>query len=398
MKNLAQKVNCIAASQTVAISAKAQQMRAEGIDVISLSAGEPDFDTPVHIKEAAIKAIQDGFTKYTSPKGYPSLVSAVCEKFKNENGISYKPSQVVVSCGAKHSIFNALMALCEEGDEVIIPAPYWVTYPELVKLTGARPVILPTEPKNNFKISAEQLAESVTPKTKALILNYPGNPTGTVYSREELEAFASIACENDFYVISDEIYEKIMYGVTGHTAIASLGDDIYQRTITVNGVSKSFAMTGWRIGYLGACEEIAGAINRFQSQAAHHPCTISMKASEAALTVPSDCVDKMVEAFKGRREVMVDTLNQIPDVACSLPEGAFYVFPDVSAYYGKSFNGAAINGSLEMCAYLLDEMKIATVPGVAFGEERCIRLSYATGMEQIQTALDRLKEGLEKLK
>lgn len=397
MKPLSKRLREIPASQSVAITSKAQTLKLKGMDIISLSAGEPDFDTPDHIKAVAVKAIQSGFTKYGPPCGTPELISAIINKFKKDNNLTYNPKQIVVSSGAKQSIFNAIMALCNESDEMIIAAPYWVTYPALVKLAGGRPVIVSADSKNKFKITPEQMEQAITSKTKALILNSPANPTGSVYRREELESLAEIAVKKGIYIISDEIYEKIIYGDTPHCSIASIDKEIYNLTITVNGVSKAYAMTGWRIGYLGASEEIVALVSKFQGQTTHHPSTISMKAAEEALLGPQESVVDMTKEFARRRMLIVDRMKDIPDISLHVPEGAFYIFPDVSKYYGKSFEGGKISGSEELCNYFLEKIKIALVPGSAFGDDRCIRLSYATSTENLEKALERFKEGLQNL-
>lgn len=390
-------VSRIEQSITLAITAKAKAMKAEGIDVIGMSAGEPDFDTPDNIKQAAIKAINDGITKYTPAVGLPALRKAVAEKFEKDNGLSYKPEETIVNCGAKHSVFLAIMALVDEGDEVIIPTPYWVSYPEMVKVTGGKPVIVETLPENGLKLTAEQLREAVTPRTKALIMNSPSNPSGVVYTRDELLALVEVLRELEIYTISDEIYEKILYDGAEHYSIASLDPKVFSRTITINGVSKSYSMTGWRIGYAGGPLEVIKAMGKLQSQETSNPCSISQMATIEALTGPQDSVGIMVKAFDERRTCLVEGLNAMEGVTCVKPKGAFYAFPDFSAHYGKSANGKVINGSVDLSSYLLEEMKVGVVPGAGFGADAHLRISYATSMDAIEKALARIEEGLKAL-
>lgn len=390
-------VSRIEQSITLAITAKAKAMKAEGIDVIGMSAGEPDFDTPDNIKQAAIKAINDGITKYTPAVGLPALRKAVAEKFEKDNGLSYKPEETIVNCGAKHSVFLAIMALVDEGDEVIIPTPYWVSYPEMVKVTGGKPVIVETLPENELKLTAEQLREAVTPRTKALIMNSPSNPSGVVYTRDELLALVEVLRELEIYTISDEIYEKILYDGAEHYSIASLDPKVFSRTITINGVSKSYSMTGWRIGYAGGPLEVIKAMGKLQSQETSNPCSISQMATIEALTGPQDSVGIMVKAFDERRTCLVEGLNAMEGVTCVKPKGAFYAFPDFSAHYGKSANGKVINGSVDLSSYLLEEMKVGVVPGAGFGADAHLRISYATSMDAIEKALARIEEGLKAL-
>jgi aspartate aminotransferase len=395
--SLSKCVSRIEQSITLAITAKAKAMKAEGLDVISMSAGEPDFDTPDNIKQAAIKAINDGITKYTPAVGLPALRKAVAEKFEKDNGLSYKPEETIVNCGAKHSVFVAIMALVDEGDEVIIPTPYWVSYPEMVKVPGGKPVIVETLPENELKLTAEQLREAVTPRTKALIMNSPSNPSGMVYTRDELLALAEVLRELEIYTISDEIYEKILYDGAEHYSIASLDPKVFSRTITINGVSKSYSMTGWRIGYAGGPLEVIKAMGKLQSQETSNPCSISQMATIEALTGPQNSVGIMVKAFDERRTYLVDRMNSMEGVTCVKPKGAFYVFPDFSAHYGKSANGKVINGSVDLSNYLLEEMKVGVVPGAGFGADANLRISYATSMDAIKKALARIEEGLKAL-
>ena len=394
---LSKNVQRVQPSATLAISTQAKTMKARGIDVIALSAGEPDFDTPEHIKDAAIRAIRDGMTKYTPAVGTPELKKALCDKFKQENGLTYEPAQIVVGCGGKHVIFETMQALLDEGDEVIIPAPYWVSYPEQVKLLGAQPVIVQPA-SGRLKINAEELRKAITPKTKLFILNSPSNPSGVVYDKEELLSLADVILDAGIYVLSDEIYEKILYDGALHYAIAGIKDGMRTRTITVNGVSKAYAMTGWRIGYAAGPKEIMAAVGKIQSQQTSNPCSISQAAALAALAGPQESTAEMVKAFDERRKAIVDRLNRIEGVSCPTPSGAFYVFPNVSALYGSSYGDRRIEGSVDLCTFLLEEMHVACVPGSAFGMDAHIRLSYATSMENIRKAMDRIQKGIGKLR
>lgn len=398
MKSLSKSVLAMAPSMTVAIDTKAKELQAAGQDVVALGAGEPDFDTPDHIKNAAWESIKAGKTKYTSPTGLAELKAAVCAKLQRENGLSFAPDQIVVTSGVKHAVSNVLQTLINPGDEVIIPAPYWVTYPELVKLYGGVPVFLPTSVESGYKITAEQLAKSVTPRTKLFLLCNPSNPTGMVYGREELEAFAEICVQNDLYVLSDEIYEHILYDGRKPLSIAAISPEIKERTLVVNGVSKAYAMTGWRVGYFAGPKNIAKAIGALQSQATHHPANVSQYAAIAALNGGLDFVHEMVKEFTRRRDYVISELRSIPGVKVPMPEGAFYALPDVSSFYGrKTPSGEVVNDSLQLCAWLLSKHLLAVVPGAAFGDARSIRLSYATSMETLARALERLKRGLGEL-
>ncbi len=384
---LAGRVSDISESVTLAIGARAKKMAKEGIDVVSLAAGEPDFDTPEHIKQAAINAINEGFTKYTPSSGMIELRQAISRKFKKDNGLDYTPEQIVVSNGAKHSINNVFQVLCEEGDEVLIPAPYWLSYPAMVNMAEATPVFVPTKKENNFKLTEKDLESKITKNTKCLVLNSPSNPTGSVYGRDELEMVARAAVKHKFFVMSDEIYEKLIYGNTKHVSIASLGKDIKDLTITVNGVSKSYSMTGWRIGYAAGPAEIMNAIGNLQSHAASNPASMSQRATLAALEESQNCVEKMRVEFARRRDIMVQGIEAIKNMSCIRPEGAFYLFCDISKL-GM--------GSVEVANRLLDEAKVATIPGEPFGADDFIRLSFATGEEKIKKALERIKEWVEK--
>ncbi len=392
---LAKRVTLVKPSPTLAVDAKAKAMKASGIDVVGFGAGEPDFDTPDNIKEAAIKAIRDGFTKYTPVPGTNELKDAIIAKLKNDNGVAYALDEVVVSTGAKHSLYNIAQSLYGPGDEVIIPAPYWVSYPDQVLLNDATPVIVETREDEGFVLTAEAFEKAVTPRTKALILNSPSNPTGLGYDKAALEAIARVAVKHGIYVISDEIYEKIIYDGFRHVSIASLGDDIKALTITVNGLSKSHAMTGWRLGYAAGPKEVISAMTKVQSQSTSNACSITQKAAVEALTGPQGFIAVMVAEFDKRRKYIVDRLNNIPGVHCPNPVGAFYAFPKVSSYYGKSVGGKVIKGSSDLSTYLLDEAKVAVVSGDAFGADDYIRLSYATSMAAIEKGLDRIESALK---
>ena len=394
---LATRVANIKPSETLAITAKANALKAEGRDVIGFGAGEPDFDTPANIKQAAIKAIEDGFTKYTPVGGTDELKDAIINKLKTDNSLVYKRSQIVVSCGAKHSLYNLAQALFEPGDEVIIPAPYWVSYPDIVVLAGGKPVILNTLEKDGFKIKPEQLKSAITNNTRALIINGPSNPTGAVYSPEELKAIASVLIDENILIITDDIYEKILYTKYPFANIASVESKLKDRTIVVNGVSKAYAMTGWRIGYAAGPEEIISAVSKIQSQNTSNPTSISQKASVEALNGDQSVVSMMVGEFRKRRDVIVAALNDIPNVKCLLPEGAFYVFPNVSGVYGHSYKGKKITDSTQLIDYLLDEANVAAVPGAAFGSDDHIRISYATSLKNIEEGVKRIKNAIAKL-
>ncbi|MBI5190226.1 MAG: pyridoxal phosphate-dependent aminotransferase [Nitrospirae bacterium] len=387
---LANRVMGIKPSPTLAVDARAKAMKASGIDVVGFGAGEPDFDTPDNIKEAAIKAIRDGYTKYLPVPGTDELKDAIIAKHKADNGITYDRAEIIVSTGAKHSLYNIAQALYGAGDEVIIPAPYWVSYPDQVLLNDATPVIVQTREENNFVLTADDLEKAVTPKTKAFILNSPSNPTGLGYDRSALEAIAKVAVKHGIYVISDEIYEKIVYDGFRHVSIASLGDDIKALTLTVNGLSKSHAMTGWRLGWAAGPKDVIGAMSKIQSQSTSNTCSITMKAAVEALKGPQEFIGVMVAEFDKRRKYIVERLNAMPGVTCPMPVGAFYAFPRVKDLYGKSFNGKPINNSSDLAAYLLEEAKVAVVSGDAFGADDYIRLSYATSMANIEKGLDRI--------
>lgn len=388
---LSRKAQQISSSVTLSITARAKRLKEEGIDVISFGAGEPDFNTPFNIQNAAIDAIKKGLTRYTPASGIFELKQAICDKFKKENNLDYIPTQIVISNGAKHSLYNALLAICNPGDEVIVPVPYWVSYPELVKLADAVPVFVNTSEENNFKYTRENLFNAVTKKTKAIILNSPNNPTGTVYDRKELEMIAEIAVSRDLIIISDEIYEKLIYGSVKHTSIASLGEEIKERTIVVNGMSKAYAMTGWRIGYTASEENIAKMMSNIQSHATSNPNSIAQYASVEALKGPQDDVEAMRWEFEKRRDYMVDRINSISGISCKKPDGAFYVMINISKLKGKTINGYRINSSVDLCTSLLEVEKVAAIPGSAFGADDYIRLSYATSMDNIKEGLNRIE-------
>ena len=395
---LAERTKAIKPSPTLAMNAKASALKAAGVDVTNFGVGEPDFDTPENIKEAAIKALRDGFTKYTPVDGIPELKTAIIEKFKKDNGLHYEKDEVLVSCGAKHSLYNIAEALFGPGDEVLIPAPYWVTYPDQVLLNDAAPVIIETDEENSFVVTPELLRKKISPRTKAIILNSPSNPTGLAYDKKSLEEIAKLAVEHDFYIISDEIYEKLVYDGFRHISIASLGEEVKQRTIVVNGLSKSHAMTGWRIGFTAGPKDITKAMTNIQSQSTSNVTSITQKASVEALNGPQDFLQTMLSEFDKRRKYMVERLNAMKGVTCKTPVGAFYAFPNVSSYFGKKFNGTSVNNSLELSTYLLEQGKVALVPGSAFGDDKYIRLSYATSMENVKKGLDRIEEALGNLK
>ncbi len=397
-KRIASRMSALAPSLTLAISAKAKAMKAAGESVVSFGVGEPDFNTPEHIIGAAKTALDNGHTKYTPSSGLLPLRKAICEKFKKDNGLDYEPSQIVVSNGAKHSIFNACFAVLEEGDEVIIPAPYWLTYPEVVKVCGATPVYIECKKENKFKFSPEDLQAAITPKTKMLIFNSPSNPTGAVYTEEEVRAIAKVCEENEIFVLSDEIYEKLCYNGVKPFSMAAVSEKMKELTITVNGVSKTYAMTGWRVGYLAAPKDIAKAIDSFQSHATSNACSISQYATIEALNSPEEEVESMRKVFDGRRARLLELIGEIDGVSAVEPDGAFYVMLVVDGLYGKSYNGKVIADSVAFADVLLDAEKVATVPGISFGSPDCVRLSYALGDKDIEEGLKRIKAFVEELK
>lgn len=392
---LSQKALSIGPSSTLAISAKAKKMKSEGLDVVSFGAGEPDFETPKHIKEAAICAIHEGFTRYTPASGMPELKKAVCRSFMRENSLEYKPENIVISNGAKHSLVNAFQAICNPGDEVIIPAPYWVSYPEMVKLADGIPVIINTLEEDGFKFTIEQLEKALTDKTKAIVLNSPSNPTGMIYTEEELRQLADLAVKKGIYIISDEIYERLIYDGDKHISIASLGEEIKDLTIVVNGVSKTYAMTGWRIGYTASNERIAKAISNIQSHATSNPNSIAQMATIAALEGSQECIEDMKVEFVKRRNYMVEKINSIDGLSCTKPKGAFYVMMNISNYINKSIQGKLIKGSDDFADILLEKVNVAVIPGSGFGAENYVRLSYATSLDNIIKGLDRIENFLK---
>ncbi|OIQ27890.1 MAG: aspartate aminotransferase [Bacteroidetes bacterium MedPE-SWsnd-G2] len=391
---LSERINNLATSQTLAMAAKARELRAEGKDIIGLSLGEPDFSTPNFIKEAAISAINDDYNSYTPVDGYVELKEAIITKFKRDNNLSYTLPQIVVSTGAKQSLFNIASVMLNEGDEVILPCPYWVSYSDIVKLADGVPVEVKTDLDNDFKITPQQLEEAITPQTKMIWFSSPCNPSGSLYSKEELEALSKVILNHpNIYVVSDEIYEHINYTGNRHASIAA-SDGMFERTITVNGVSKAFAMTGWRIGYIGAPDWIARACNKMQGQVTSGANCIAQRAVITALLTEPSAVNYMIEEFHERRDLILDLLGKIPGFKSNTPQGAFYVFPDVSYYFGKTLNGVTINSASDFSMYLLEQAHVATVTGDAFGNPDCIRISYAASKEQITEAIKRISEVL----
>ncbi len=397
MEVLAKRIRTISPSQTLAVSAKAKQMKAAGENVISFGVGEPNFSTPEHIVGAAIAALEKGYTKYTPSAGIYELRRAICSKFRRDNGLEYEPSQIVVSNGAKHSIFNACFALVDEGDEVIIPAPYWVTYPEAVKVCGGVPVIVRASKRTGFKITPEQLRGAITPKTKLFIFNSPCNPTGAVYSEAEVRALAEVCVQAGIFVLSDEIYEKLVYGNTKPFSFAACSQAVKEKTVTVNGVSKTYAMTGWRIGYLAAPPEIARAIDSFQSHTTSNPNSVAQYAALKALSSSEAAVEEMVARFARRRLAMIERISDMGGAYCIIPDGAFYCMLVVSGVFGKSFGSRKIENSNDFADALLDAAKVAVVPGSAFGADDCVRLSYALSMEEMLEGLGRIDAFLQSL-
>lgn len=394
---LSRKAQAIEPSLTLAITAKAKEMKEKGIDVISFSAGEPDFNTPKNIINAAIKAMEDGNTKYTSVNGILQLREAICKKFKDDNGLEYNPSQIVVSTGAKQSLANTFLAILNPGDEVIVSTPYWVSYPELIKLADGKPVFVEGDEKSNYKFTKENLEKAVTVKTKAIVLNTPNNPTGTIYNKEELEVIADFAKKYNIIIISDEMYEKLIYDNENHISIASLSKDAYERTIVINGLSKSYAMTGWRIGYCAASEKIAKLMMSIQSHVTSNVCSITQYAALEALNGPQDEITKMINEFEKRRNYMINRIESIDNLSIVKPKGAFYIMINIENCLGKEINGKILNDSMEFCASLLENEKLAVIPGKAFGLNNYIRVSYATSMEAIKEGLNRIESFIKKL-
>lgn len=392
---IAKRAAVIKPSLTLALTAKAKAMKAEGIDVLSFGSGEPDFDTPDFIKQVAIDDLNKGFTKYTAERGGPELLKAVCETLKRDYKLEYKPNQVMVSVGGKHSLFNIIFALVDDGDEVIIPAPYWLTYPEQVHACGGKSVIVDCPPSQNFRISAEQLEKAITPRTVAFVLNSPSNPTGSVYTKEELLAIGAVLKKNPHVtLISDDLYMKLVYKPAEFHSLPALMPELVPQTIIINGLSKAYSMTGWRLGWAAGPVDVMAAAAALQGQSTSNPVSFTQRAAQTALLSDHKFIEPWVERFVARRNRIVEGLNAIPGVKCGLPEGAFYVFPDVSSFYGKEVLGKKINGSMDLAEVLLEKAQVAVVPGIAFGEDRCVRLSYATHEDVIEEGIKRLTKAL----
>jgi len=394
---LSKRASSLKPSPTLTINAKEKALKAQGLDIVGFGVGEPDFDTPDHIKKAAIDAINEGFTKYTPAAGIDPLKDAIIEKFKRDNHLTYKRDEVIVSCGGKHSLYNLFQTLFEKGDEVIIPIPYWVSYPPMVELAGAKPVLVDTSEKNDFQITKRLLKKHITEKTKGIVLNYPSNPAGSVYSVENLKEIGKIAVENNIYIISDEIYEKLTYDGYTHTSIASIDPSFKERTIIAHGVSKTYAMTGWRIGFAAGPKEIIQAMSNIQSQSTSNPTSISQKAAVVALNGPQDFIKMMVSEFRKRRDFLVRELRSIEGVTCYNPKGAFYVFPNFNKLLGRKYKGKKIGSSSVLTEILLEDFHTAVVPGVEFGKEGYLRLSFATSMEVIKKGVERIKKAVAAL-
>ncbi len=393
---VSERARAVPPSATIAVTSRAKELKAQGVDVVSFGAGEPDFDTPDYIKDAAIKALKAGRTKYTATPGIIELRTAIADKLQKENGLKYTPDQIIANIGAKHSVYEAMQAVLDPGDEVILPTPYWVTYPEAIKLAGATPKIVQTNRANGYKITPQQLKEAITEKSAMLLINSPNNPGGFTYTPEELADLAKVIEGTQVYVLSDEIYEKLIYGETKFVSFASLSDDAYSRTLTVNGFSKAFAMTGWRLGYTAGPLEVIKAMARLQSHMTQNPVTFAQDAAIAALKNDGGVVEKMRTEFERRAKYMAQRLNGIEGVVCAEPTGAFYCFPDVSSHYGRTINGAKINGSTDFAKALLEQANVALVPGLPFGCDNNVRLSFACSLEQITKGLDRIEEWLNR--
>lgn len=394
MVTIAKRIEEIGASPTLAISARAKQMKKAGVDVIGFGAGEPDFDTPQYIKRAAIEAVNKGFTKYTPTSGIDELKEAVVAKFKRDNNIVYDKAQVLIGCGAKHILYNIFQAVCNPGDEVIILKPYWVSYPEIIKLAGGVPIEVETREEDNFIPRPGDITKSITPRTKAIILNTPNNPTGSVYPEEVLKTIASICTEKDILVVTDEVYEKIIFGDNRHISIASFSEEIKKRAITVNAVSKTYAMTGWRIGYAGGPADIISAMGRIQDHSTSNPTSISQMAALTALTGPQDDAEKIRQEFSRRRDFVIERCLKIPGISFVAPQGAFYMFINISSTFGKEIGGVTITNSTEFAEVLLDEAEVAVIPGVTFGDDRYVRFTFATSPKEIAQGLDRIEKFL----
>ncbi|WHE08103.1 pyridoxal phosphate-dependent aminotransferase [Thermoanaerobacterium thermosaccharolyticum] len=393
---LSEKARSISPSLTLDITAKANKMRTLGIDVIGFGAGEPDFDTPDYIKKAAIEAIEKGYTKYTPTSGIIELKEAIVSKLKNDNNLSYETSEIVVSNGAKQSIYNTLCAILNPGDEVLIPSPYWLSYPEMVKLANGVPIFVETDERNNFKVTVEQLEKAISDRTKAIIINSPNNPTGAVYNETELKNIADLAVKHNIFIISDEIYEKLIYDGK-HISIASFNDKIKNLTVVINGMSKAYSMTGWRIGYSASNKEIASLINNIQSHTTSNPNTIAQYASVRALSTGNDIIENMVNEFKQRRDYIVERINKIDGLTCLKPQGAFYVIVNISKYIGMNISGKKINGSIDFANFVLEKAKVAVIPCLPFGNDNYIRLSYATSIQNIEEGLNRIENLLKNI-
>ncbi len=394
---VADRIRQIPPSATLALNTKANQLKAQGVDIVNFGVGEPDFDTPENIREAAIRAIREGFTRYTPVGGIPELKEAIARKFQEDYGLSYKPGEIIVSCGGKHALYNLFQVLFNPGDEVAIPAPFWVSYVPMAMLAEATPVVIPTREENGFKLTPRELRERLSPRTKALVLNSPSNPTGCLYNREELAALGEVVLEHGLYVISDDIYDKIRFDGAAFVNLAMLAPELKARTFVLNGLSKTYAMTGWRIGYLAGAEAAVAAATNLQSQSTSNPTSIAQKAGVEALNGPQDAVKAMVAEFAWRRDDIYERVLKIPGVSAPKPAGAFYIFPNFSHYYGKLSPEPGQSNSQALAAYLLEEARVAAVPGGEFGEDRCLRFSFATSRERIATGLSRIREALEKL-
>ncbi len=398
IRPLSRKLDRIAPSATTVLNERAIAMKRDGVDVFNFAVGEPDFPTPDHIKEAGMEAIRENITRYTPATGILDLKEAICRKLARDNGLEYAPNQIATTSGGKHALYNLLYVICDEGDEVLVPAPYWVSYPEMVKLAGAVPVVLNTDSSASFKVTAGQVRSAITPKTKALMLNTPSNPTGMVYTREELAAIAEVVMESGIYVITDELYEKILYDGHRHESIAALHPRMKEQALVVNGLSKAYAMTGWRLGYAAGPAEVMDLVVKFQGQTVMHPSAITQHAAITALTGSEDFLPPMLRAFDHRRNYIIERLENMAGVTCTRPGGAFYVFPDMSAYSGRNRPyGSPIGGSLDLAMYLLEAYQVVSAPGTAFGTEGCLRFSYATTLDVIEQGMDRVEKGLSSL-